>query len=151
MVAPLPHVDENIALARFANLLSHYTGQPRFKDTAAHALKFLAVPAVATEVLVNDGILLADRELREDPTHLTVIGAHDGPAAAALFAAALKTPAGYLRAEWWDRRQGPLPNPDVLYPELPRASAFVCAERRCSRPVFEPAAIARVLASFGGQ
>jgi hypothetical protein len=42
----------------------------------------------------------------------------------------------YKRVEWWDRSEGPLPNPDVAYPELGRAAAFVCAEGRCSRPLF---------------
>jgi hypothetical protein len=42
----------------------------------------------------------------------------------------------YLRREWWDRREGALPNPDVRYPQLASAAAFVCVDTRCSVPLF---------------
>jgi uncharacterized protein len=56
-----------------------------------------------------------------------------------LFQAALRYPYGYKRLEWWDAREGPLPNPDVQYPELKRAAAFVCTNITCSRPIYAPA------------
>jgi len=30
-----------------------------------------------------------------------------------------------------------LPNPDVQYPELKTAAAFVCTDRTCSTPIFK--------------
>jgi len=30
-----------------------------------------------------------------------------------------------------------LPNPDVQYPQLSRAAAFVCTGRACSPPIFK--------------
>jgi hypothetical protein len=36
-----------------------------------------------------------------------------------------------------DEKEGPLPNPDVPYPTLDRAAAFVCTDRSCSAPIFE--------------
>lgn len=136
---PLPPVatlEENLALARVANLLSAYSGEPRHRAMAESALRYLATPQVALARLSDPGILIADRELANDPAHLTVVGGRDDPAARRLFAAAARWPVVYKRVEWWDRSEGPLPNPDVAYPELGRAAAFVCAEGRCSRPLF---------------
>ena len=60
----------------------------------------------------------------------------------ALQVSALRYPADYLRVDWWDRREGPLPNPDVTYPKLARAAAFACTGNACSLPVFDPRQIA---------
>jgi uncharacterized protein YyaL (SSP411 family) len=62
-------------------------------------------------------------------------------AARALFQAALRYPASYKRVEWWDTREGKLPNPDVQYPQLAKPAAFVCTDRTCSPPMFNPADI----------
>jgi hypothetical protein len=39
--------------------------------------------------------------------------------------------------EWWDTREGKLPNPDVQYPAVQRPAAYVCTERTCSAPIFK--------------
>ncbi len=135
-LAPLPTLEENLALARAANLLAHYSGAPRHRSLAEAAMRYLATPAVALARLSDPGILIAARELASDPAHLTVVGPRDDPAAQRLFQAASGWPLSYKRVEWWDRREGPLPNADVAYPELARAAAYVCTEGRCSRPLF---------------
>ncbi len=137
-IAPAAQIDENIALARFGNALARYTGKPAHRDIAARALAYLAQEPVALARITEAGILLADREIGRDPLHLTVIGARDDAAAAALHAAALRVPAAYKRLEWWDRSDGPLPSADVAYPVLKRAAAFVCTERVCSTPIVRP-------------
>jgi len=76
---------------------------------------------------------------------VTIVGAKDDPAAQALYASARQYPTRYLRIEWLDRREGPLPAADVEYPELPEAAAFACANGACSLPVFAPDAIARIV------
>ena len=58
------------------------------------------------------------------PVHLTITGQKDDPEAKGLFLAALSYPSSYKRVEWWDRREGALPNPDVEYPNLPHAAAI---------------------------
>jgi hypothetical protein len=63
----------------------------------------------------------------------------------ALFVEATAAPAGYLRLEWWDPREGPLPNPDVSYPELERPAAFLCAGGACSAPVYDSARLGKLL------
>ena len=59
------------------------------------------------------------------------------PKAKELFLTALRTPVFYKRMEWWDKSEGPMPNPDVKYPGLPKPAAFVCAFGRCSLPLFD--------------
>lgn len=137
-IAPIVQIDENIALARFANALARYSGKSTHRDIAARALAHLAQERIALVRITEAGILLADREIGRDPLHLTVIGARDDAAAAALHTAALRVPAAYKRLEWWDRAEGPLPNADVEYPLLKRAAAFVCTERVCSTPITRP-------------
>ena len=55
------------------------------------------------------------------------------------FRAAADWPVVYKRVEWWDRAEGPLPNADVVYPQLAKAAAYVCSAGRCSRPLFATA------------
>jgi len=137
---PRPERDENILLARFANLLSHYTGNSEYHAMAERAMRYLAAPEIA-KYLPTAGTLLADREIASDPIHMTIVGHKDDPAAQALFQAAAAYPSGYLRLEWWDTREGKLPNPDVLYPELKTAAAFICTGNACSSPIHDPGAI----------
>ena len=140
---PKPQVDENAAMARVANLLHHYTGKAEYRRIAEHAMRFVAAPVVVDWRGIQVGAnLLADREFTSPPLHLAVVGARDDPAAEALFRAALAHPATYKRVEWWDRREGPLPNADVPYPKLEKAAAFVCTDRACSAPMFTPEAFA---------
>ena len=133
---PHPQRDENVMVLRFANLLEHYTGDASGRDMAENAMRYLAAPSVANR-LPASSILLAQRELTSLPLHLTIIGPKDDPATRALFQAALRYPASYKRLEWWDTREGRLPNPDVHYPQLSRPAAFVCADRTCSPPIFQ--------------
>ncbi|MBI3529461.1 MAG: thioredoxin domain-containing protein [Betaproteobacteria bacterium] len=135
-LAPLPQSDENIMMARFANLLARYAGNDEYRAHAEYAMRFLVTREVALRRRSEAGILIADAELAGSPAHLTIVGAKSDAAAQALFASAQGHPDGYKRIEWWDRAEGPMPNPDVQYPELPRAAAYVCAQNRCSLPVF---------------
>ncbi|MGA8656952.1 MAG: hypothetical protein WB586_12460 [Chthoniobacterales bacterium] len=49
----------------------------------------------------------------------------------------------YKRVEWWDQNEGALPKPDVQYPELEQAAAFLCTDRSCSPPIFSPDKISK--------
>ncbi|HWY40638.1 MAG TPA: DUF255 domain-containing protein [Chthoniobacterales bacterium] len=142
-LSPKPQADENAALARLTNLLHHYTGNPTERERAQHAMNYLALPAVANHRGFQvGGILLADRELNAPPLHITVVGRKDDPAARQLFLAAIAQPVTYKRVEWWDQREGGLPNSDVEYPQVETAAAFICTDRRCSAPIVDPAKIA---------
>ena len=138
---PTPQTDENIMLARFANLLSRYTGDSTYREDAERAMRFLVTREVALKRRTEAGLLIADRELSNDPVHLTVVGAKGDPVAKELFRIAQRQAGTYKRIEWWDRSEGPMPNPDVQYPDLPKAAAYVCSQNRCSLPVFEGKAL----------
>ena len=148
-VPATPDIQENLAFARFANLLYHYTGEPAYRELALHSARYIMSEQVARWRFTRSGILLLDDELSKDPLHLTVRGSKTDPAAARLFAAALQTPGWYKRVEWWDDAEGPLPNPDVQYPRLQRAAVFVCTEKRCSLPLFSGAELVGMLAELG--
>ena len=106
-------------------------------------MAFLAAPGVAKKrgSLVG-GILLADRELSVPPMHVTIVGSKKDPKARVLFAAACAQPGPYKRVEWSDPGEEKLPNPDVEFPPLEQAAAFVCTDRRCSAPIYDGARIA---------
>ena len=146
---PKAQVDENVALVRFANLLHAHTGKPAHRTMAEHAMRYLASPAVVElQGYGTSGILLADRELRTEPAHITVVGGKDDPAARALFTAALRSAPPMSRLEWFDHREGPLPRTDVEYPKLDTAAAFLCADGSCSRPMNTPGELAEKLSKL---
>ncbi len=61
---PQPQFDENGVMARFANLLFHYTKRDEHKFMAQHSMRYLATPEIARGRFAAVGpILLAAREL----------------------------------------------------------------------------------------
>lgn len=144
-VKPVPDIDENISLARFTNLLFHYTGNEQHKKMSEHAMRYLGQESVATARLTEAGILLIDKELANDPIHITVIGNKKDAAANGLFVAALNKSSWYKRVEWWDRTEGDLTNSDVSYPVLNRSAAFLCTNSRCSLPVYTAEALNKLI------
>ena len=139
---PLRIVDENIALARVANLGYRVTSRKRDQSISEQAMRFATAPAVLQSREFLPGLILADREIGHEPIHIAIVGGKDDSTAQALQSAALRYPADYLRVDWWDRREGPLPNPDVTYPKLAKPAAFACTGNACSLPVFAPDQIA---------
>ena len=137
---PRQERDENMLVARFCNLLARYSGNEEYRKTAEWAMRYLVAPEIA-RYLPTGGTLLANLEFSSDPIHITVVGHKDDPNAQGLFHAAASYPSGYLRLEWWDTREGRLPNPDVQYPELKNAAAFICTGNTCSSPIYKPEGI----------
>jgi hypothetical protein len=142
---PVRDVDENIGVARFANALYRYDGDGHARRRAQHAMRYLAAAQIADGQHLRSGILLADDELANDPMHVTIVGHRDDTSAQSLHAAALRYPVLYRRIDWWDKREGAMPNPDVRYPELARAAAFICTGSACSQPVFSSPELAQAL------
>ena len=150
-IAASPQIDENISVARFANLLAAYDGNAEHRALAENALRWLADPRVALTEITEPGILLADDEVHSDPLHLTVLASKHDAAGKELFSALQRLPPWYKRIDWWDKSEGSLPNPDVTYPTPKHAAAFVCTQSRCSLPMFKPAEIAEFLKSSSAQ
>ena len=140
--APARIVDENIAMARVANLAYRTTGDVRYRSMSEQAMHFLTSPTVLQSRSFLPGLILADRELTNEPIHIAVVGSKADPVAKTLHTVALAYPQSYMRVDWWDRSEGALPNPDVTYPTLAKAAAFACAGNSCSLPVFAPDRVA---------
>lgn len=130
-------LEENASLTRYLTSLFHYTGDEQYKSAAGKALAYIGEPKVAFDTLTEPLILLAGREFAADPAHLTIVGKKDDTLGKEMFKEALRIPLAYRRIEWWDRAEGPMPNPDVGYPKLPKVASFVCAQKRCSLPIFD--------------
>src|SRR5260370_1270519 len=115
---PHPQPDENVAVARIANLLFHSTGNDTYPKMREAAMRYLAAAPVATRLPVAS-VLLADYEVSRPALHLPVVAGQDDPSAKQLFLAATQYPSLYKKLEWWDPREVKLPNPDVHHPRFP--------------------------------
>ncbi|HEY2342591.1 MAG TPA: DUF255 domain-containing protein [Chthoniobacteraceae bacterium] len=143
---PKPQTDENISIARFCRLLSFYTGNKSFEAMAQHGMRYLASPVVVqSQGSGTSGILLADREMRSEPLHVTIVGGKQDLSAQALFNVALRGAPAFARIEWYDPKEGPLPNADVDYPTGAKAQAFLCSGNACSAPMSAPQDFAKKL------
>lgn len=60
-------IDENISLARFANLMFHFSGNRQYRLLAEHAFHYLSLFEVATSRMEEAGILLLEQELLGSP------------------------------------------------------------------------------------
>jgi uncharacterized protein YyaL (SSP411 family) len=138
---PVRDVAQNAAVVRTASMLHHYTAAKRHLRIARRAMKYLSGFAAAANDQFRPDILLADHELSMSPIHITIVGGKDDPAAQSLHAAALRYPTDYLQVDWWDRREGKLPDPAITYPDLKRPAAFACTANACSIPVYEASQI----------
>lgn len=137
-VLATPHkaLDEQVQATRFANRVARYLGDRNAAELAEHGMRYLASDAIIVSGRVTPGILVTDSEVSHEPTHITIVGHKDDANAIRLHDVARRYPALYKRVDWWDVRDGPLPNPDVTYPEMDRAAAFACSNRLCSLPAF---------------
>ena len=139
---PIMQREDNVTATRFFTLLAAYTGNARDREIAEAGMGYLASPAVLDAYAFLPDVLLAEEELQNEPVHVTIVGPKDDPRSAALYAAALRYPLSYKRAEWWDKREGPLVHHDVDYPDYPDGpAAFACTRNFCSLPVTDPGAI----------
>ncbi len=139
---PIKQREDNVTTVRFFSLLSSYTGEARYRELAEAGMGYLTSPPILDAYAFLPDVLLAEEELRNEPVHVTVVGAKDDPRSAALYAGALKYPLSFKRAEWWDKREGKLTNADVDYPDYPDGpAAFACTRNFCSLPVTDAAAI----------
>jgi len=135
-IKPIVQLDENMSVVRYFNLLAQTTGDKAYHKSAQHTLKFLTDKQVALSRITEAGILIIDNELNKAPLHIIIIGLKEDKMAQELYCGALKQAGWYKRIEWWDTREGKLPNPDVQYPILGRVAAFECTDSRCSLPLF---------------
>ena len=139
---PIKQREDNVTAVRMFSLLASYTGEARYREIAEAGMGYLTSPPILDAFGFLPDVLLAEDELRNEPVHITIVGAKDDPRSAALYRAALAYPLVNKRAEWWDKREGKLANIDVDYPDFPDGpAAFACTATFCSYPVTESGAI----------
>ena len=142
LIKPIKQREDNVTAVRMFSLLSSYTGENRYREIAEAGMGYLTSPPILDAFGFLPDVLLAEDELRNEPVHVTIVGAKDDPRSAALYRAALAYPLVNKRAEWWDKREGKLASADVDYPDYPNGpAAFACTSTFCSYPVTEPGAI----------
>ena len=142
LVKPIKQREDNVIAVRMFSLLSSYTGESRYREIAEAGMGYLTSPAILDAFGFLPDVLLAEDELRNEPVHVTIVGAKDDPRSAALYRAALAYPLANKRAEWWDKREGNLTNTDVDYPDYPDGpAAFACTSTFCSYPVTDASEI----------
>ena len=143
---PIKQREDNVTAVRMFALLWAYTGEAKYREIAEAGMGYLTSPPVLDAFSFLPDVLLAEDELRNEPVHVTIVGAKDDPRSAALYRAALAYPLVNKRAEWWDKREGKLANPDVDYPDFPEGpAAFACTSTFCSYPVTQASEIAAQL------
>jgi uncharacterized protein YyaL (SSP411 family) len=141
---PKPEFDESVALARFAVILGQASGRASDRGLAESSLRWALSPETVRERgAYVGGLLLAAEEFRTEPLHVTVVGRKDDPSAKALFAAAQRAPTSYRLLEWWDRREGPPPRGESIFPVMDRSAAYLCANGACSSPIFDGAVLSK--------
>lgn len=147
--APRPQFDENLNLVRFTTALAHVTGKEEFRAMAQNSLRWLLAPGVTDgRGFSVAGLLIAEEEARTDPVHVMILGAKEDPVAQAMFAASLRLPDQHKLVEWWDRRSGPAPRGEDVFPETERTAAFLCANGSCSSPLGSVSALQKRLAQI---
>jgi len=135
---PDRELDENVGVARWANLLFQYSHRKSDEQLAKTAMKYLATPQIALSRRVGvGGILLANDDLASPPLHVTVIAAHGNADAMILYRAALAAPTDYKLLEWID----PADPAAASYPHLAKPAAFVCTNNSCSAPLLTSEAV----------
>ena len=143
---PQPDFDENVSIARFANLLFRSTRSDHDRQMAETALRFADTPSVRQAQLSSvGGLLLAKEELESDPLHITIVGKKDDLLAANLFKTALASPSSYKLVEWIEGHQSGVGEDTIQYPELASSAAFVCGRGSCSAPVLNVGALSQLL------
>jgi uncharacterized protein YyaL (SSP411 family) len=141
---PQPQRDENATIARFANRLFRETNDARFKAMVDRALRYLVTPAIARQMPAATALLVAD-ETSHEPIHVTIVGARDDDGAKAMFARALRIATRNKLVQWYDPALDP-PLPDGnTYPASDRAAAYFCANGGCAPPVYDVAALERLI------
>ncbi|MBK8096672.1 MAG: thioredoxin domain-containing protein [Planctomycetes bacterium] len=134
VLAPVADRTENIALLRFALRLHHVSGAAVAQRILDHSRAQVFAEAVARQPGLPADVLLADVESRTDPEHVVVVGRRDDPAAAELFAVALRESGCWRRLEWVAPGE-PGVRGDVHLPSVEQATAFACSQGVCSAPI----------------
>ncbi len=128
--------DELISYAHFFAVVSCYSGDGELAKSAARMLQSIAARRDTLSDKNKKALSLVEQELHSEAVRITVVGGKDDPRSQVLWGEAVRVTVPHMRREWWDRREGPLPYADAKYPILLEPAAFVCANKKCSVPLY---------------
>jgi thiol:disulfide interchange protein DsbD len=75
-------------------------------------------------------------KLSAEPLDITIVGEKTDPVAADLYKTAKKIAPANSKIIWWDQSSNqPSPHPEISYPKLDKAAAYLCMENNCSLPM----------------
>ena len=131
----LPERDENIALARFTNLLFQYSGEAQARSIAEQTMRYLVTPAIADRPL-SGGELLAINETTHVPLHVAIIGPADNQSSRQLYDTALRSLRNYERLDWIPSSSEEGKREDIAFPAVGQPAAFVCEDLHCGSPIY---------------
>ena len=118
---PIKQREDNVTATRFFTLLAFYAGDARYREIAEAGMGYLASPAVLEAYAFLPDVLLAEEELRNEPVHVTVVGAKGRSAQRRALCRRARLSAGLQARRMVGQAEGKLTNPDVDYPDFPRA------------------------------
>jgi hypothetical protein len=72
---PIKQREDNVTTTRFFTLLASYSGEARYRGIAEAGMGYLGSPAVLEAYAFLPDVLLAEEEMRNEPVHVTVVGA----------------------------------------------------------------------------
>ena len=85
LTKPIKQREDNVTAVRMFSLLSSYTGETRYREIAEAGMGYLTSPPILDAFGFLPDVLLAEDELRNEPVHVTIVGAKDDPRSAALY------------------------------------------------------------------
>ena len=85
LTRPVKQREDNVTAVRMFSLLSAYTGENRYREIAEAGMGYLTSPPILDGFGFLPDVLLAEDELRNEPVHVTIVGAKDDPRSAALY------------------------------------------------------------------
>ena len=130
---PVRDLDDNVAMARFTNLLFREGQGADQEERAQAAMRLLSSPQELGQLGLPFGTLLADEELRHAPLHIVVVGAGRSASSVALLETARAAPTRYKWVQPWDPSQ-PVAGETPAVPPKPLAVAYACGPNFCSPP-----------------
>ena len=149
---PVRDVDDNVAAARFANLLFREGNGTEQQARAQTAMRLISSPQELDRPELLFGTLLADDELRHAPLHVVVVGTGKTPSGAALLETARAAATRYKWIQVWDPAQPAGGGEVPAVPPQPLDVAYACGPNFCSPPAKTSqalqATLARQLASW---
>ena len=148
-VAVSSRIEAGAALARFSNLIYSTVKEDRYREMAKRALaSVLSGRCEQAGVVDAARLLLAEEELGVEPPHAVLLGSSEDSRTEELWRAMLSRLPHYVRRERFSSVSALKLGAEMYYPRLSKPAAFMCANKRCSVPIFTAAELIERIAEM---